>query len=252
MAVVGEVAFLSGCALIASLPVGRLQYLFLSCCLLWKWCDFDESRSHPDITHQLCDKHDCYAASFYTPPLCYAPIQKHAKSREVAVNPFCWRLIALIALVLHSGFSRKGTSVTSWAIHLHSSSPVFFVCVCVVFLCGRPVEREGMSYLPQTTLQGRGLDDISWNKAAESAEWGRSCWWVCKWAVSGAESSLQNTPFQYVTSRKKSSLLGHSQQMRSIKCPLTRRRKMCWRPDAAPSCIKRHLLKTLSIYLYRL
>lgn len=125
----------------------------------------------------------------------------------------------------------------------------FFLYVCVFFLCGRPVEREGMSYLPQTTLQGRGLDDISWNKAAESAEWGRSCWWVCKWAVSGAESSLQNTPFQYVTSRKKSSLLGHSQQMRSIKCPLTRRRKMCWRPDAAPSCIKRHLLKTLSIYI---
>lgn len=29
--------------------------------------------------------------------------------------------------------------------------------------------REG-SYLPQTTLQGQGLDDISWNKAAESAE----------------------------------------------------------------------------------
>lgn len=245
MAIVGQVAFLSGCSLIASLPVGRRQYLF---CLLWKWCDFDESRLHPDITHQLCDKHDCYAASFY-PPLCYAPIQKHAKSWEAALNPFCWRLIALIALALHSGFSRKGTSVTRWAIHLHSSSPVFF---CEWFFFVGDQWREGMSYLPQTTLQGRGLDDISWNKAAESAEWSRSCWWVCKWAVSGAESSLQNTPFQYVTSRKKSSLLGHSQQMRSIKCPLTRRRKMCWRPDAAPSCIKRHLLKTLSIYLYRL
>ncbi|KAG7243001.1 hypothetical protein INR49_016767 [Caranx melampygus] len=34
-------------------------------------------------------------------------------------------------------------------------------------------QREGMSYLPQTTLQGRGLDDISWNKAAESAEQSR-------------------------------------------------------------------------------
>ncbi|TNN78604.1 Contactin-3 [Liparis tanakae] len=35
--------------------------------------------------------------------------------------------------------------------------------------------REGESYLPQTTLQGRGLDDISWNKAAESAEQTGSC-----------------------------------------------------------------------------
>lgn len=169
MAVVGEVAFLSGCALIASLPVGRLQYLFLSCCLLWKWCDFDESRSHPDITHQLCDKHDCYAASFYTPPpLCYAPIQKHAKSREVAVNPFCWRLIALIALVLHSGLSRKGTSVTSWAIHLHSSSPVFFVCVCVFFVWETSGEGGNVLSTPDNPAGRRfrwhQLEQSSWER----------------------------------------------------------------------------------------
>ncbi len=109
-----------------------------------------------------------------------------------------------------------------------------------------------MSYLPQTTLQGRGLDDISWNKAAESAEQSRSCWWVCKWAVSAMESSLKNTPFQYVASRKKSSLLGCSHQTHSINCSLMSRRRMCWRPVVAPSSIIHHLLKTLSIYLYRL
>lgn len=159
------------------------------------------------------------------------------------MNPFCWRLIALIALALHSGSSGKGTSVTSWVIHLHSSSPLF---------SAGDQWREWMSYLPQTTLQGRGLDDISWNKAAESAEQSRSCWWVCKWAVSATESSLKNIPFQYVTSREKSSLLGPSHQTYSINCPLMSHRRMCWRPDVAPSCIKHHLLKTLSIYLYRL
>lgn len=154
----------------------------------------------------------CLCTHFWAGRFGYAPVQKGAKSKDVAVNPFCWRLIALIALALLSGFGRKGTSVTSWVIHLHSSSPLFSAA---------DQWREGMSYLPQTTLQGRGLDDISWNKAAESAEQSRSCWWVCKWAVSAVESSLKNTLFQYVTGRKKSSLLGCSHQMHSINCPLT-------------------------------
>lgn len=80
----------------------------------------------------------------------------------------------------------------------------------------------------------------------------RSCWWVCKWAVSAMESSLQNTPFQYVTGREKPSLLGCSHQSHSISCPLTSRQRMYWRSSVAPSCIKHRLLKTLSIYLYRL
>lgn len=123
-----------------------------------------------------------------------APVQKSAKSLGVAVNPFCRRLIALIALALYSGFSRKGTSVTSWVIHLHSSSPLFF-----------PQDTSGgrgMSYLPQTTLQGQGLDDISWNKAAENTEHRRVCWWGCKWAMPVTESRLQNTKFQNVSSVK--------------------------------------------------
>lgn len=53
----------------------------------------------------------------------YAHGQKGANSWEAALIPFCWRLIALIALALHRGFCGKGTSVTSWVIHLHSSSP---------------------------------------------------------------------------------------------------------------------------------
>lgn len=74
----------------------------------------------------------------------------------------------------------------------------------------------------------------------------------CKWAVSAMESTPKNTPFQYVASRKESSLLGRSQQTHSINCPLMSRRRMRWRPDVVPACIKHHLLKTLSIYLYRL
>lgn len=73
----------------------------------------------------------------------------------------------------------------------------------------------------------------------------RSCWWVCKWAVSGMESSLKKTPFRYVTSRKTSSLLGRLQQTHSITCPLMSHRSMCWHPDVAPSCIKHHLFKDL-------
>lgn len=107
-----------------------------------------------------------------------------------------------------------------------------------------------MSYLPQTTLQGRGLDDISWNKAAESAEQSRSCWWACKWAVSAVESGLKKrkttTPFQYVTGRTKSSLLGRSlwmhKQLSSRSRSRTRRR-----PSVAPS-----FLKYSTVYLHRL
>lgn len=47
------------------------------------------------------------------------------------VNPFCSRLIGLIALPLHCGFRRRGASVTSWVIHLLSSNP---------FFCRRPAE----------------------------------------------------------------------------------------------------------------
>lgn len=115
----------------------------------------------------------------------YTTVQKGAKSLEVAVNLFCWRLIALIALALQSGSSRKGTCVTSWIIHLHSSSLVF-----LFFLVGHR-QKEGMSYLPQTTLQGRGLDDISWNKAAERAEQSRSCWSGWERALPATHTSLQ-------------------------------------------------------------
>lgn len=37
-----------------------------------------------------------------------APVQKGAKSFGVAVNPFCWRVIALIVLAVYSGFSSSG------------------------------------------------------------------------------------------------------------------------------------------------
>lgn len=84
------------------------------------------------------------------------------------VNPFCSRLIGLIALPLHCGFRRRGASVTSWVIHLHSSSSFFLQETSR----GGEVGGVGLSYLSQTTLQGPGLDDISWNKAAENAEKG--------------------------------------------------------------------------------
>lgn len=58
--------------------------------------------------------------------------------------------------------------------------------------------------------------------------------------MSAMESSLKSTPFQYVTGRRKSSLLGGSQQTHSVSCC-----RMCWRPDAA----QHHILKTGSTVL---
>lgn len=56
---------------------------------------------------------------------------------------------------------------------------------------------KGGSYLAQTNLQGHSLDDISWNKAAESANQGLVCNWALP-AIKPTKKKKTKTPFRYV------------------------------------------------------
>lgn len=168
--------------------------------------------------------------SFLSPRL--ANVHAAAKM-QIAVEPFCWRLIALIAFVLHLCFSGKWTSVSSWVIHLHSSSQLFFIYIflylflprnSVVVAVGAGQGWMGGS-LPQTTLRGAGLDDISWNKAAREPQSGSLLMERVRRREQPAANETRRK-FQYVTRRKvvAADTLGH---LSSVVC---RRGRMCRLP----------------------